>query len=177
MAALLKAFHGYTLVVDGVEFYIPFGSVVGPIAEKTIADGKNPVVRKVKVPAGEMVTAWRWADTEGFAAIFGQMVGGEGYVEAAIRYRPTVDGEDDLDPDTASAVKQWVMHDLSCFEPFSRGSERASIHATAATAVGDTSDYPTVWSSGTRVRGVADVLTLFNESDVDYYVWLLVVPK
>ena len=179
MAAILKVFHAVTLVIDGVPFHFPFGSLVAEIAEKAIADGKHPIVRKVKVPAGEEVAAWLWADTEGFEVMFCQMADGEGYAHVGLRYNaPTseVEGSEDLTP--TGSINQWKDRGMSCVGVCEWDTERAYIHATAATAVGDTGGFPTVWASGSKVLGVADKLAFLNtDEDADVSVWLCVIPK
>ena len=126
------------------------------------------------VPAGEMVTAWEWADTSGFQFVRAAVRGGEGYVQVAVRYNsPT--SSTDLTP--TGSTNHWKERGMSCFGVFQMDTERAYIHATAASEVGQTANYPTVWSDGSRVLGVADVLAFFNEGTDDVVVDLLVVPK
>ena len=178
MAGEISVYHMLSVTIDG-EQKPDCGSRSVPVkgSAASITDGVGGIYeREVLVPAGEMVTAWEWAQTNGFQHLTARIKGGEGFVQAAMRYNATTDGEDDLTPDPG--INHWKDRSMSCAGVFEFDTERAYIHATAATEVGETSDYPTVWSSGSRVLGVADVLAFYNEdTEDDVVVILTVVPK
>lgn len=175
MAAEISVYSAVVLTVGG-EHFGDVGSMTVPVkgAAASIDDGRATINRRVVVPAGEMVTAWEWADTSGFTHMRLAVVGGEGYVHVGVRYNaPTSD--DDLTP--TGSIHQWETRGLSCNGDASWDTERAYIHATAATAVGQTNGYPTVWSSGSKVLGVADVVAINNEGDEDVVVDMFVASK
>lgn len=175
MAAEISVYSAVVFVVDG-EYPGDIGSISTPIkgAAASIDDGSESIIRRIRVPAGEMVTAWEWADTSGFSYLRIAVVGGDGYIHAAIRYNaPTSD--DDLTP--TGSINQWETRGMSCVGDASWDTERAYIHATAATAVGQTNGYPTVWSSGSKVLGVADVIALYNTGDEDVVVDMFLASK
>lgn len=175
MAAEISVYSAVVVTVDGEPFG-DIGSMTVPVkgASASIADGRASIRRRIVVPAGEMVTAWEWDQTSGFSYLRIAVVGGEGYIHAAIRYNaPTSD--DDLTP--TGSINQWETRGMSCVGDASWDTERAYIHATAATAVGQTDGYPTVWSSGSKVLGVADVIALYNTGDEDVVVDMFLASK
>lgn len=175
MAAEIVVYNSVVLTVNG-EAFPDFGSLVVPVKGEvaSITDGEGAILRRVRVPAGESVTPWEWADTEGFTLMAIKVEGGDGFVQVALRYNaPT--STDDLTP--TGSINHWKDRSLSCVGVAMWDTERAYIHATAATAVGETSDIPTVWGNGSKVLGVADRLAILNEGDEDVVVTMLVVPK
>ena len=176
MAAEISVYLGVVTVVDGVAAP-DYGSLIVPIKGEAAAlnSGEGIVVRRVVVPAGQIVTGWAWADTSGFALVAAKAAGGEGFVQVGIRYNAAV-SEVDLTP--TGSTNHWKETSLSCVGVWMRDTERAYIHATAATEVGDTAGLPTVWSSGSRVLGVADKIVFNNEDATnDVLIDLLIVPK
>ena len=176
MAAEISVYHGVVVTVDGVQF-ADFGSLVVPIkgSAAEIEDGTGVILRQVRVPAGDSLIAWEWDDTAGFTFLAAKIKGGEGFVQVGLRYNAAV-SDTDLTP--TGSINQWNDTSLSCVGVYCHDTERAYIHATAATAVGDTAGFPTVWSSGSRVLAVADKLAFLNEdADNDVVIDLLIVPK
>jgi len=175
MAAEISVYSAIGFTVNG-EPIGDIGSITAPVKEAAaeIADGSESIRRRVKVPAGEMVTAWEWANTSGFTLARFAVVGGEGYVHIGVRYNsPTSD--DDLTP--TGSINQWETRGMSCVGDAVWDTERAYIHATAATAVGQTDGAPTVWSSGSKVLGVADKIMLYNTGDEDVVVDMFIASK
>lgn len=175
MAAELSVHHLVTLTIDGAQ-HPGFGSLVETIkgSSASIDDGGQPILRRVKVPASSNVVAWEWADTSGFTHMTVRIVGGEGFVQMGVRYNsPT--SSTDLTP--TGSTNHWKDRSVSCVGVVELDTERAYIHATAATEVGDTGGVPTVWSSGSRSLGVADKVAFLNEGTDDVTVEMIVVPK
>lgn len=189
MAAELSIISAVVLTIDGGPFK-DVGSQSVPVkgAATAIADGTNPYYQRWKVPAGEAVVAWEWNKTSGFAYIEIRPVAqpgavAEGFIEIGLRYNPPTSGTD-LTP--VAGTNRWKTLSKSCVDVFSRDTERAYIHATAANEVGQSGagalaggnvKYPGVWDEGARVRGVCDALSVLNESDSDYLFDVLAIPK
>lgn len=175
MAAEISVYHCVQLIIDGVPFP-DVGSFIKTIkgVAASIDDGSAVILRRVKVPAGDSVVVWEWADTEGFTHLSMKIEGGEGFVQASVRYNSPTSATD-LTP--TGSINHWKDRSVSCVGVFEFDTERSYIHATAATAVGETSGVPTVWSNGSKVLGVADKIALLNEGSDDVTVLLLVVPK
>ena len=174
MTAELNVYAAAMLTIDGVPFP-DYGSLRAEIKTVELTYGANPILKPVKVPAGEMVNAWSYADNEGFQLVACHVIGGEGFLQFGVRYSNATSA-DDLTPTGTNPV--WKEHSMSCFESVMRGSKRAYTDTVAANNSSETDDFPTLWAaSGTKTLAVADRVAFFNEGEDDVVVMLLVVPE
>lgn len=173
MAAELSVYAAVMLTIDGVPFS-DYGSLRAEINRVALEYGSNPILKPVKVPAGEMVTPWVYADNEGFQLVACHVIGAEGFLQFGMRYSdPT--SSTDLTPTGTNA--KWKEHSMSCFEEVMRGSNRAYTDTVAANNSSETNGYPTLWSAtGTKTLAVADKIAFYNEGSDDVLVMLFVVP-
>lgn len=175
MAADVNVYFAIEGVLNG-EPVQSFGSGVVPVAgeAKELDSTTEPRFIPLKVPAGEIVDLWAWADTNGYDLLTIKIKGGAGTVVVWERYSAATSATD-LTPTGTNPF--WFNSELSCVGVHNRDSDRAYGHATAATAIGDTAGAPTLQASGSKFKGVADLIQVENEGDDDVTVLVQIWPK
>lgn len=169
MAGELRVYQAIAALIDG-EPQPDFGSVILPQKAVSIAaSGVSAIIRRVVVPAGGTVQAWAYGQTGRFSMLAYHVVGG-GYVYAASRYSQNTNGSPD------GTKLGWQHHGRSCVAAQIFDSDEGYTDSVAANIAGDTAAMPTLWSSGTKVRGIMDILALKNEGTENVVVKLGVWP-
>ncbi len=193
MAAELSLYFAALLTVDGVP-QPDVGTLRRTVKGEPVAidDGARWQLQPYTIPAGEAVVVWQWGGTQGFTylAILPRPVSGsttglaEGLIQVGARYNPTTDGETDLTP--VSGTNHWKEVTKSCVGVFELDSERAYIHATAATEIGETvtgalnggvGKYPKVWDQSDKVLAACDAVAVYNQGDDPVNILLFVAGK
>lgn len=175
MAADVSVYCAIEGILSGVPVQ-SFGSGVVPVAgeAKELDSTTAPRVLPIKVPAGDLVDVWAWADTNGYDLITAKIEGGAGTLVWWTRYSAATSATD-LTPTGTNAF--WFNREMSCVGVNQYDSDRAYGHATAATNVGDTAGSPTCQASGSKFKAVADKIMVENEGDDDVTVLVQIWPK
>lgn len=169
MAGQLDVFDAVFFTLNGAPANPASGSRDVPAISLPLTDGRSSRYIPILVPAGGIVTAWKWADTKEFSLIKVQPRDGASCwmgVRASAR--------------TSATDKTPTGNNVGWFNQALEGPERITstsryTDSTAANIVTETGGAPTVRASGSKVLSTVDLIQFWNEqtSDVwvDVWVW------